>query len=314
LERLAPIVRGADLAFANLEGPLTQRGKSVEGKTYTFRTPPSRVAMLQKAGFDGFSLANNHIMDFGAVGLEETLAALDGAKICHAGAGANLAAARTPAWFEVQGLPVAFLAYNMTYPHSYWAGPATPGTAIADRDQIVADVKAARARGAQVIVMLHWGDELSDDPRLDQRSLASALAEAGACLVVGAHPHVSQGVQRFRGAIAVYSVGDAVFGGHPLLAKDSLVVRARLNAQGLEHIELLSLRVNRRDTHSRPTIRTDAEAKPRLARVIELSRELGTKLTRTQTAEGWPALTLDLSQPFTKTRVRNAPASATNMK
>jgi len=290
--RLEPVFHRADLAFGNLEGPLTDRGTRVADKRFTFRTPPTRVTLLQHAGFAAFTLANNHMMDFGATGLIDTLAALDRAGLAHTGAGLDLAAARVPAAFQVNGLAVAFLGYNLTPPRSYRAGEARPGTAFAERDQMVADIQAARARGAHVIVMLHWGNELSDDAVKPQRQLAAALARAGACLIVGAHPHVPQGVERLGRAAVVYSVGDAVFGGHPLKSKDSLLIRATLNADGLARLELLSLRVNRQDTGSQPAIRTDATAGARLAHVTELSRELGCALTRTRTAEGWPGLLL----------------------
>ncbi len=290
--RLAPVFRRADLVFANLEGPLTDRGTRVEDKTYTFRTPPARIALLQHAGFAGFSLANNHMMDYGATGLADTVATLDRAGIAHAGAGVDLDAARSPAVFRVNGLPIALLGYNMTFPRSYRATGTRPGTAPADRDQMVADVTAARARGAQVIVMLHWGNELSDDAVPPQRELAAALVRAGACLIVGAHPHVPQGVERIGHAAVVYSLGDAVFGGHPLKSKDSLLARATLDAAGLVRLELLPLMVNREETRSQPGIRTDASAGPRLLHVAGLCYELGCALTRTRTAEGWPCLSL----------------------
>jgi len=104
-----PVLKGADLALANLEGPITVRGTAAKAKRFTFRTPPSRVAMLSRAGLDGFGLANNHIMDFGEAGLADTLASLAKGGLCAAGAGRDAVAARRAAWFSAGGIPVALL-------------------------------------------------------------------------------------------------------------------------------------------------------------------------------------------------------------
>ena len=292
-----PVLQGANLAFANLEGPITRRGTRAKGKRFTFRTPPERVAMLSGSGLDALALANNHILDYGDVGLADTIGALGGAGICTAGAGVNLAAARKPVWFESRGLPVALLSYNLAQSSTFRATATKAGAAFAEQGNMVADVRSARALGAQVIVMLHWGLDQTGILQDRQRVLASALAKAGAVLIVGSHPHVAQGTERIGKSVTVYSLGDGVFGGNPRRKDDSLVLRARLGEHGLELVELLALNANRLETGSVAAIRTGADATKPLGRIKRLSRKLGTVLADGKTAEGWPCLTVDIRRP-----------------
>ncbi|MBI3897891.1 MAG: CapA family protein [Gammaproteobacteria bacterium] len=104
--QVGDMLRSADIAFGNLEGPLTQRGSAVWFKNYTFRSPPERVApALARTGFDFLSLANNHVLDYGDEGLYDTRQGLQRAGIHYTGAGENLADARTPAFFDVKNGP-----------------------------------------------------------------------------------------------------------------------------------------------------------------------------------------------------------------
>ena len=120
--QMRPVFDGAHLTFGNLEGPLTERGSAEPDKTYLFRSPPRPVSRaLAAAGFKVVSLANNHSLDYGAEGLEDTMNALQDAGIAYVGAGRDLAQARRPVILEVAGRRVAFLAYSMTLPETFYA-------------------------------------------------------------------------------------------------------------------------------------------------------------------------------------------------
>jgi poly-gamma-glutamate capsule biosynthesis protein CapA/YwtB (metallophosphatase superfamily) len=113
------LLKQADIAMGNLEGPLGVEGEKFPHKKYNFLVDPSSATGLAHAGFKLLTLANNHTMDFGEEALQSTLAALDAQGLQHCGAGTNDEAARKPAIFEVKGHKVAVLAYSLTYPTEY---------------------------------------------------------------------------------------------------------------------------------------------------------------------------------------------------
>jgi poly-gamma-glutamate synthesis protein (capsule biosynthesis protein) len=131
-----PMFEAADVVFGNLEGPLTARGAADGDKPYVFRSPPFAASMaLVLVIFHVVSLANNHMLDYGTEGLADTMAALDEAGIAKAGAGRNLNEARKPAIVEADGRRIAFLAYSMTLPETFYATDARAGTAFGHEEK-----------------------------------------------------------------------------------------------------------------------------------------------------------------------------------
>ncbi len=209
----APLLKQADIAMGNLEGPLGLKGKKVKGKKYTFLVAPSCALGLAHAGYKLLTLANNHTMDYGPMALQSTIAALESQKLQHTGAGMNNAEARQPAWFDLKGRKVAVLAYSNTIPAKYWATDKRPGCAPAYADEMREDIKAARDKGANlVIVCCHWGQEKKTTLRYYQPQLAHMAIEAGADAVVGHHPHIWQGLEVYQGKPIAYAIGNFCFG------------------------------------------------------------------------------------------------------
>jgi poly-gamma-glutamate synthesis protein (capsule biosynthesis protein) len=204
------LLTGADLAMVNLEGPAPVKALyHTQGKVFTF--DQSLLAGLKNAGIDVVSLANNHIGNAGKQGIRETIAALDGIGIAHGGAGADDVFARAPVIFTIQGVKVAYLAYDAIAP-SYAAGPNLPGTAELSTGVAPADIKAARAAGAQfVIVFPHWGEEYRASPTGAQRTWAHQMIDAGADIVIGSHSHYAGGMETYKGKPIWYSLGNFVF-------------------------------------------------------------------------------------------------------
>ncbi|MEZ4501119.1 MAG: CapA family protein [Dehalococcoidia bacterium] len=209
LERALPLFDGADLVIGNLEGTLTDRGVPLE-KTYTFRTPPALVEAL--APFDAVSLANNHSTDYGSEGLEDTLAALDGAGIEAFGAGLDAARAEAPAILEARGLRVAILGIDDIEGVTP-ASEDAPGVAFAPADPALLSprIEAAADEADFVVLFMHAGTEYDQVPTDRQRALAHAAIEAGADLVIGAHPHVLQPFEEYGDGLIAYSLGNFVF-------------------------------------------------------------------------------------------------------
>lgn len=285
-EAVAPLLAGSDLRIGNLELPLTERGQRAR-KDYVFRAPPSAVEGLTWAGFGVVTLANNHMLDYGPEGLLDTLAALDRAGIAHPGAGRNAEEAHAPAIVTVQGLRLAILTYVNTPNDSIsgWvaasmrAGPASPGVAWGTADAVRRDVAAASEKADLVIVAIHAGWEYTGPPNPVQRELAYAAIDAGAALVLGAHPHVLQGIELYKNVPVVYSLGNFIFDlddddrRHPGLPSTlTAVLRVRLGREGVRGLELRPAVIDQRE--GRPIPVSGAAARPVFERVYSLSDAL----------------------------------------
>lgn len=204
------LLSGADLAIANFENPAPDAFRLHERGT-VFSANPAYISGLVNAGIDYVSLGNNHIRDAGAQGILDTIDSLDSAGIAHSGAGANLAAARTPAMLRAGGVTVAVLGYD-TIAGGYFAGPDRAGSAPMTAESVRADVAAARAAGADlVIVFPHWGTEYDPTPFAGQRELAGAAIDAGADMVIGNHAHWAAGMEVRAGRPIWYALGNFVF-------------------------------------------------------------------------------------------------------
>jgi Bacterial capsule synthesis protein PGA_cap len=206
----AGLLSAADLTVLNLETSVTDRG-TPEPKTFHFRAPSTAFTALRAAGVDAVTLANNHTLDYGQVGLADTLAAAASANFPVFGAGRDVAAAYAPWTTEVRGTRIAILGFSQVQElASAWAAtPTRPGIAMAwDVDRAVAAVTAARAHADLVIVFNHWGEERVGCPNSDQRTFADRVAAAGADIIVGSHAHTLQGDGFLKQAYVAYGLGN----------------------------------------------------------------------------------------------------------
>jgi poly-gamma-glutamate synthesis protein (capsule biosynthesis protein) len=245
---LAPFatrLAAADYRVGNLEVPVAAIGQPHPTKIVTFRAEPATLAVL-KGRFDAVSLANNHSGDQGRAAFLETMTHLDTAGIAYFGGGRNLAEAHRPLWVERKGLRIAILAYNEFKPRSFEAGPDWPGVAWSEDDRVIADIRAAKAAGADhVIPFLHWGWEKETQPGERQRSFARRLIDEGAAAVVGGHPHVTQGAEIYRGRPIVYSLGNFVFDGFDYPeAQRGWLLRLTLDQSGVAAWETLAAQID----------------------------------------------------------------------
>jgi poly-gamma-glutamate synthesis protein (capsule biosynthesis protein) len=185
----------ADFAMVNLETAITERGEK-QPKNFHFRAPATAYAAVQAAGVDLVTIANNHTLDYGEVGLLDTLDSAVAAKMPVVGAGRNVTDAYEPYVTTVRGVRLAVVAVSQVWElAAQWkATDAKPGIAMAfDKTRTVDAVKKARSLADVVIVYLHWGTEDSACPNGEQREMAKVLSANGADIVVGTHAHVPQG-------------------------------------------------------------------------------------------------------------------------
>ncbi|MCI8890411.1 MAG: CapA family protein [Eubacterium sp.] len=206
-------LKQADVTMVNNEFPYSMRGTQALNKQFTFRVDPSYVRILSESGIDLVTLANNHVLDYGTDALLDTFHTLREAGISYAGTGNSLERAAKPIRKKANGHTFGFLAASRVFPTVSWnVENAQPGVFSAyDPSRLLAAVKDARAECDFLCVYVHWGIERSTTPEEYQVTLAHALIDAGADAVIGAHPHVLQGVEFYNGKPIFYSLGNFIF-------------------------------------------------------------------------------------------------------
>ncbi|MCD6554170.1 MAG: CapA family protein [Anaerolineae bacterium] len=239
------LLRGADVAVGNLECALTARSQPIPHKLYLFRAHPRHAVGLVEAGFDVLFLGNNHTSDYGQAGLDETVETLRAHGLACVGAGASTEEAYRPLFVEVKSVRLAFLSYAMSsFKQVPWEMPPDTHVAYAEVATIQQAVREARERADVVIVNLHAGVEYASAPSDEQRMLAYAAADAGADLVLGNEPHVVQDTEVRGDCLIAWSLGDFVFDISAVdAARDGVILRALLAADGLHSAELIPVRI-----------------------------------------------------------------------
>ena len=241
LAGITPALRDADIAFGQLETPLTNDGtrqlfpgfRGASGNVA--RDADATAGQLADAGFTVMSFAGNHTMDRSAQAMLASVAAAEARGIRIIGAGENLASARKPAIMEAGGTKVGFLAYCSVLPRGYDATPGRAGVAplrartfyeqvdwqagtpprivtlanAADLAALQEDVRRLREQADVVVVSMHWGIHFEPGTIADyQYEAAHAAIDAGADVILGHHGHVIKGVEFYRGKPVFYSLGN----------------------------------------------------------------------------------------------------------
>ncbi|MCU1458409.1 MAG: Bacterial capsule synthesis protein [Actinomycetia bacterium] len=212
---IAPTLRAADLAMVNLESAVAVGG-TPENKQFVFRAPPTALDALRDAGIDVATEANNHGRDYGAEGLQESLAARDAKQFPVVGIGHNATEAYAPYLATVNGQRLAVFGATQVLDNELaaaWTATDTQGGLASAKDtpRLVAAIQAARPDVDTIVVFLHWGTENVGCPTADQQSLARALADAGADVIVGSHAHRLLGAGRLGSAFVDYGLGNFAF-------------------------------------------------------------------------------------------------------
>lgn len=193
LKKVKPVFSKDDITIVNFEGTLTTSTNRAN-KAFTFKGPKKYVGILKKGSVEVVTLANNHSMDFGRKGLADTQRTLKKNKIAYC-------YNSTIAYKKVKGIKIAFIGFSQL-----------EGTTAS---QVTKAIKKAKKKRAKIIITsFHWGIEREYYPNSKQKSLAHSAINAGASLVLGHHPHVLQGIERYKGRYIVYSLGNFCFGGN----------------------------------------------------------------------------------------------------
>lgn len=205
---IAPVIGVADLAICHLETPIAPAGQALS--TYPLYGVPVEVTdAIASAGYDRCSTASNHTFDRGLEGIDRTVSALESVGVQQSGM-ARTPSEAIPKVSGVHGVAVAHLSYTYGFNGAYVPPDQRWRSPLIDVDRIIADGRAARARGAEFVVLsLHWGVEYNSQPSAEQRRVAEAVTASGAVdLILGHHAHVLQPIERINGVWVAFGLGN----------------------------------------------------------------------------------------------------------
>ncbi len=206
-------LKNADILEVNNEFAYSTRGTQAPDKQFTFRVDPSYVSILTDMGVDVAGLANNHVLDYGKDALEDTFDTLSDAGIAYMGAGRGFDEASGLIIQEVNDKKIGFLAASRVIPVGSWdVRNSQPGVFTCyDTTDLVAAIGEAKSKVDFLIVCVHWGKEHTTQLTDYQPVNGHAYIDAGADIVIGAHPHVLQGIEYYNGKPIFYSLGNFIF-------------------------------------------------------------------------------------------------------
>jgi poly-gamma-glutamate synthesis protein (capsule biosynthesis protein) len=213
---IASYLHSADIVFGNLESPFSTRGTPTKNKDVVAKAAPSSLDGLVYAGINVVSLANNHIMDFGTEALSDTLRFLKQKGINHVGAGMTKTEAREPLLLTINGISLSLHAYLC------WGEASRSGLGPAGviKSAIREDLQQTRPQSDFVIVALHGGVDFQDHPTLQMIKLAHWIIDQGADVVIGHHPHVIHGIEKYKNGLIAYSLGNFIFDSYDVELKE----------------------------------------------------------------------------------------------
>lgn len=263
LKNVAPVFSEDDVTIVNFEGTLSNQGERAD-KTFAFRGKPEYVKVLTTSSVEAANLANNHSADYGDVSLEDTIKYLNEAGIV------NFIGTNAPIQ-EINGIKVGFVGID-----------ALNEEEAAKMEKAIGSVKNL---GAQLIILsIHWGEEKETAPNDEQIELAHKAIDLGADLVIGTHPHVLQGIEKYNGKYIAYSLGNFCFGGNDNPSdKDTVIYRQMFTfvdgtLQVDDNMVLIPATVSGHDDYNdyQPAIATGERKTQIQNRLIDYSAHLGT--------------------------------------
>ena len=218
LAGLSNVTSNVDLLLINFENAATSSDNAVK-PDIPLKCNPSDVPLVKANNNTIAALANNHVCDYGIKGLNDTIGNVKQAGMTPIGAGSNENEAHAPAVEEIGGRNITIFNYmdsknfaEYDYEVMPYANGSSPGYSAYDSQVAQKQISDARGNGSDfVVAYLHYGNEYATSPNEDQLKISHELIDAGADIVIGSHPHVTQGVEMYKGKPIFYSLGNCVF-------------------------------------------------------------------------------------------------------
>ncbi len=296
-QNVRSVLEADDLSVVNLEGTLTTETNR-QYKTYAFKGDPSYVEILTGSSVEAANTANNHSYDYGDQSHVDTMDTLEEAGIAAFGF-------ETATLVEVKGVQIGL------------AGIYGLNTYEEAETSTLKCMDALKEAGAQIIIAsYHWGIEREYWPSEDQVNLAHLAIDCGADLVIGHHPHVLEGIEKYKGKYIAYSLGNFCFGGNSNPSdKDSMILQETFTVQtdgtvDVSQVEVIPCSVSSSGSQNDycPTLLTGDEAQRVLDKIATYSEGLS---TRPDASTGRGQTTADTETPGSETAGTETPNSET---
>ena len=242
-----PYFLSSDFTTGNFENPIITRDESeyeLPDKNIYLHARPDVIPVLEAMKFTNVNLANNHLMDYGVAGLNETIDAFAASSVTAVGAGLNKTRSGEIKYSQINGINVATLGgtdvgYQWGYSTDHQAGANK--TRLID---ILPQIKEAKKNADLVIVHSHWGIEYDSTPNPRQQEIGHALVNAGADIVIGHHSHTLQPVEVYKGKVIFYSLGNFIFDQGWTKTKDSVLAQYKIKDDGSRVVKLTPMKIN----------------------------------------------------------------------
>ena len=277
---ILPILKNTDINIINLETTLSNSNKKIP-KVFNFKATPDKVKSLTKASINVVNLANNHILDFDTEGLLETIQTLNAAGIKHVGAGKNLEMAKKMVTIKKNGIKIGVIGYT-DYPKAWAATKEKTGTnfiQIGSIQKIKNDIKTAKKNVDILIITIHWGPNMRQQPPKEFQDFAHQIINAGADIIHGHSAHIFQGVEVYKDKLIMYDTGDFVddYKVDSLLRNDqSFLFLVTVNKTGIKKIKLIPLLISNMQVNKAE----GEEKKEMIKKIKKLSAEFNTHIDK----------------------------------
>jgi poly-gamma-glutamate capsule biosynthesis protein CapA/YwtB (metallophosphatase superfamily) len=229
-----------DVLFGNLETVLSITGNEKK-KSVVLKSSPDSVTYLDDAKFDILNVANNHILDLGMEGFKNTLNLLDEHELEYIGAGFEKSSLNSSI-IERNGIKLGFLGYTI----GRFKVPEEISISKIKEKKIISDIELIKGKCDFVVVSLHWGNEnvLYTSPK--QVELAHKLIDHGVTLILGHHPHVLQGIEKYKNGLIAYSLGNFQFDCKlsQSSTNDSIIFCVDFDKNGINNFQIIPIVIN----------------------------------------------------------------------
>lgn len=257
--KVKDVLKKSDIAVGNLECPLIDKGTPViKRRDLIFKGDVENADALKRAGYNVLNLANNHVMDYGRDGLINTIKILNSSSIQTVGAGKDKKDANTPLFINKNGIKVGILGYNVFPAEGFTYSDSKPDTARLEQKLMKENIRKAKNKCDFLIVTLHWGNEYSFYPSDFQKEIAHFAVDSGCDVVIGHHPHVLQGVEKYKDKLVFYSLGNFVFDKQiPNGTAETVILNCKIKKNGTVDYEVIPAKI--KDCQPTPVYGSEAD-------------------------------------------------------
>lgn len=277
VEGLERLFSEADFRMVNLETPVSDSGETIDqDKSYVFNAKKEDLDLLKQIGVDLVFLANNHSMDYGLKGFEDTLKNLNQKNLYYTGMGKNINEAYLPFQFEFMESRISIFSVSDIGESRLFASESKPGIASLSLSRL----KKLPDKNSDFVNLLavHWGVEYSPIPTKTQIKQAHELIDSGYRVIIGHHPHIPQGIEKYKNGLILYSLGNFLFGSKNQFLNHNLTVMLHLEENQLVLAEIIPILGKFQDNEHILRELNYKEAEEFFLEISILSENLGTKI------------------------------------